>query len=111
MSTIAMPTPDAGTLDRRDEIVEALEAAVPGAVIADPAETRAYECDALTAYRCPPLAVVLPYTTEIMEDYMSVLTLYDEDELDNLPGDEGGARSSLWRGNKGAWDSGKLAAE
>lgn len=63
MSTIAMPTPDAGTLDRRDEIIAALEAAVPGAVISDPAETRAYECDALTAYRCPPLAVVLPYTT------------------------------------------------
>ena len=56
-------------------------------------------------------ALMLPYTTEIMEDYMSVLTLYDEDELDDLPGDEGGARSSLWRGNKGAWDSGKLAAE
>jgi glycolate oxidase len=27
-------------------------------------ETRAYECDALSAYRCPPLGVVLPYTTE-----------------------------------------------
>ncbi len=34
------------------------------AVIEDAAETRAYECDALTAYRCPPLAVVLPRTTE-----------------------------------------------
>jgi glycolate oxidase len=33
-------------------------------VIHDPAETRAYECDALTAYRCPPLCVVLPATTE-----------------------------------------------
>ena len=48
-------------------------------------------------------ALMLPYTTEIMEDYMSVLTLYDEDELDELPGDEGGARSSLWRGNAAAW--------
>ncbi len=64
MSTIAMPTPKASTLDRRDEIIAALEAAIPGAVISDPAETKAYECDALTAYRCPPLAVVLPYTTE-----------------------------------------------
>ena len=33
------------------------------AVIHDPAEVRAYECDALTAYRCPPLAVVLPAST------------------------------------------------
>jgi glycolate oxidase len=32
-------------------------------VIDDEAETRAYECDALSAYRCLPLAVVLPRTT------------------------------------------------
>ena len=25
-----------------------------------PHETRVYECDALTAYKCPPLAAVLP---------------------------------------------------
>ena len=37
------------------------EAVLPeGAVIHDEAETRAYECDALTAYRCPPLCAVLP---------------------------------------------------
>ena len=44
-------------------------------------------------------ALMLPYTSEIMEDYMSILTLYDLDEIDNAPGDEFGARSSLWRGN------------
>ena len=43
-------------------------------------------------------ALMLPYTSEIMEDYLSILTLYDLDELDKAPGDEGGARSSLWRG-------------
>jgi len=43
-------------------------------------------------------ALMLPYTSEIMEDYLSVLTLYDLDELDNAPGDEFGARTSLWRG-------------
>jgi alkylation response protein AidB-like acyl-CoA dehydrogenase len=43
-------------------------------------------------------ALMLPYTAEIMEDYLSVLTLYDLEELDGAPGDEGGARSSLWRG-------------
>ena len=44
-------------------------------------------------------ALMLPYTSEIMEDYMSILTLYDLDEIDNAPGDEFGARNSLWRGN------------
>jgi glycolate oxidase len=33
------------------------------AVIHEEAETRAYECDALTAYRCPPLCAVLPSST------------------------------------------------
>ncbi|MDG1972437.1 MAG: FAD-binding protein, partial [Paracoccaceae bacterium] len=69
---MAMPVPDSDTLGRRDEIIDALEAAVPGAVISDPIETRAYECDALTAYRCPPLAVVLPYTTEEVAAAMKV---------------------------------------
>jgi alkylation response protein AidB-like acyl-CoA dehydrogenase len=46
-------------------------------------------------------ALMLPYTTEIMEDYLSVLTLYDVDELGGAPGDLDGARSSLWRGNAG----------
>lgn len=65
MSTIAMPAPDAAIIARKPEIVAALAAVLPAdAVISDPEETRAYECDALTAYRCPPLAVVLPRTTE-----------------------------------------------
>ncbi len=46
-------------------------------------------------------ALMLPYTSEIMEDYLSVLSLYDMDEIDNAPGDEGGARNSLWRGASG----------
>jgi alkylation response protein AidB-like acyl-CoA dehydrogenase len=46
-------------------------------------------------------ALMLPYTSEIMEDYLSVLSLYDMDELDTAPGDEGGARNSLWRGDSG----------
>ena len=56
-----MPVPDAAILSRKPEIVRRLQAALPAdAVIFDPTEVRAYECDALTAYRCPPLAVVLP---------------------------------------------------
>ncbi len=47
-------------------------------------------------------ALMLPYTSEIMEDYIGVLALYQLDELDHAPGDEGGARNSLWRGAQGA---------
>jgi glycolate oxidase len=60
-----MPAPSQTVLDRRDELVARLAAALPDqAVIADPTETRAYDCDALTAYSCLPLAVCLPATTE-----------------------------------------------
>jgi glycolate oxidase len=59
-----MPLPDAAILSRKAEIVARLLGVLPAdAVIHDPAETRAYECDALTAYRCAPLAAVLPRTT------------------------------------------------
>lgn len=73
MTTIAMPVPDQTVIDRKDEIVAALAAVLPAdCVISDVAETRAYECDALTAYRCPPLAVVLPRTTEEVSAAMRV---------------------------------------
>ncbi len=59
-----MPKPSVHVLAQRDAIIARLRAILPDdAVISDPAETRAYECDALTAYRCAPLAVVLPRTT------------------------------------------------
>ena len=59
-----MPVPDATVLARKALIVERLLAILPSdAVVHDVAETRAYECDALTAYRCPPLAAVLPRST------------------------------------------------
>ena len=47
-------------------------------------------------------ALMLPYTSEIMEDYLGVLALYEMDEIDDAPGDEGAARSSLWRGDAGS---------
>lgn len=47
-------------------------------------------------------ALMLPYTSEIMEDYIGVLALYPMDELDTAPCDEGGARNSLWRGDSGS---------
>ena len=59
-----MPLPSPRVLGAKAEIVARLRAVLPrDAVIDDPAETRAYECDALSAYRCLPLAVVLPRTT------------------------------------------------
>ena len=59
-----MPKPDASVLVRRKEIVEALRAIVPGeGVIDEPHELKVYETDALTAYRQPPMLVVLPETT------------------------------------------------
>src|SRR6266478_4799722 len=58
-----MPLPDAATIARRDEIAAALRAIVPGdGVIASETLRRAYESDGLTAYRQPPLVVVLPST-------------------------------------------------
>ncbi|MFY9239187.1 MAG: FAD-linked oxidase C-terminal domain-containing protein [Roseovarius sp.] len=62
---MVMPEPDQSVLDRKPQIVEALSHVLPAdSVIWDERETKAYECDALTAYRCPPLVVVLPSTTE-----------------------------------------------
>jgi glycolate oxidase len=59
-----MPTPSPAILARKPAIVAALRAVLPeDAVIDDPFETRAYECDALSAYRATPLAVVLPRST------------------------------------------------
>ena len=60
-----MPAPNAFVVSRKAEIVARLRAVLPGdSVIEDNAELRAYECDALTAYRCPPLAAVLPRSTD-----------------------------------------------
>ncbi|THD85143.1 FAD-binding protein [Aliigemmobacter aestuarii] len=59
-----MPQPNAAILSRKARIIERLREVLPAdAVVDDPNETRAYECDALTAYRCPPLAAVLPRST------------------------------------------------
>ena len=59
-----MPVADMRVLDRRDQIIARLRGLLPAdAVISDRAELRAYECDALTAYRCPPMAAVLPRST------------------------------------------------
>ena len=61
---ICLPEPDAGILARRERIVAALKALVaPGNVVDEALRLKAYETDALTAYRQVPLAVVLPEST------------------------------------------------
>ncbi|SIO57020.1 glycolate oxidase [Rhodovulum sp. ES.010] len=68
-----MPAPDAAVMAKKDHVVRRLQEVLPAdAVIHDPAETRAYECDALTAYRCPPLAAVLPASTQEVSDILRI---------------------------------------
>src|SRR5215212_10462967 len=63
--SIAFPEPDKGVLARRDEILDGLSKLVaPEALVVSEDERRAFETDALTAYRKMPLAVVLPSSTE-----------------------------------------------
>ena len=61
---LKMPAADGRVLARRAEIARALAAIVPNGVIDDRDALRAYESDGLTAYRQPPMLVVLPRTTE-----------------------------------------------
>ncbi len=63
--SVKMAAVDQAILTRRDAIVAALRAIVPGeGVIATEREMRPFESDGLTAYRQLPLVVVLPDTTE-----------------------------------------------
>jgi glycolate oxidase len=78
-----MPTPDPMVLSRKARIVERLRAVLPAdAVISDEAETKAYECDALTAYKCPPLCAVLPSSTE---EVAAVLKVCHEETVPVVP--------------------------
>jgi glycolate oxidase len=68
-----MPAPDPLVLDRRDAIIAGLKNIVPGeGVIAHPDALRAYESDALTAYRQRPLAVVLPRNTAEVSEILKL---------------------------------------
>jgi glycolate oxidase len=70
--SLVMPEPDAAVLARRSEIVRALRGIVPGeGVIDDAGALRAYESDGLTAYRQPPMVVVLPETTRQVSEILA----------------------------------------
>jgi glycolate oxidase len=78
-----MPTPNPSILSAKARIVTRLRAVLPAdAVIDAPEETRAYECDALTAYRCPPLAAVLPSSTA---EVSAVLRICHEEGVPVVP--------------------------
>jgi glycolate oxidase len=64
---LTMPAADQAMLARRAEIVAGLRRIVPGEGVIDDAKSlRAYETDALSAYRQPPMVVVLPTDTAMV---------------------------------------------
>lgn len=68
-----MPEPNASVIARKTQIVARLQSVLPtAAVIFEPTEVKAYECDALSAYRCPPLCAVLPTNTKEVSDVLKV---------------------------------------
>ncbi|MGQ3487631.1 FAD-linked oxidase C-terminal domain-containing protein [Roseovarius pacificus] len=68
-----MPRPNPDILARKPQLLARLSGVLPSdALISDPAETRAYECDALTAYKCPPLAAVLPSSTQQVSEVLRI---------------------------------------
>lgn len=42
-------------------------------------------------------ALMLPYTTEIMQDYLSMMSVYDMEEIDSVSTETVSARTSMWR--------------
>ena len=80
---LRLPEADARVLARREEIIAALRAIVPGeGVISHEREMRPYESDGLTAYRQLPLVVVLPSTTE---QVAAVLKYCHDNEIRVVP--------------------------
>ena len=74
MSQIAFPDPDPTILARRDEIIAGLAQILPpDCLVTSEDERRAFETDALTAYRRLPLAVVLPRSTQEVSAVLSYL--------------------------------------
>ncbi len=74
MNAILMPAVDESAISRRESIVAALRDVVGEThVIVSEDERRAYETDALTAYRAVPLAVVLPGSTEEVAEVLGIL--------------------------------------
>lgn len=68
-----MPAPSQLILSKKGRVVARLQEVLPkDAVIHEERAVKAYECDALTAYRCPPLAAVLPSSTKEVSDVLRI---------------------------------------
>ena len=68
-----MPTPNRKIMARKARLVTSLRQVLPEeAIISDEVETRAYECDALTAYKCPPMLAVLPSSTQEVSEILRI---------------------------------------
>ena len=93
MPHIELPEPEAGVLRRRAIIIEGLKNRVGmDVLIVDEDGRRAYETDAFTAYRCMPMLVVLPRTTE---EVSKILKYCNESDVKVIPR---GAGTSLCGG-------------
>ncbi len=93
MSHVSLPSPDLAILQRRNDILKQLKKVAPGAtLITDQEGRRTFETDALTAYRCLPLAVVLPDSTE---EVSAILRFCHENHIKVVPR---GAGTSLCGG-------------
>ena len=83
MSHLSLPSPDIGVLQRRNDILKQLKKVAPDALlITDLEGRRTFETDALTAYRCLPLAVVLPDSTE---EVSAILRFCRENHIKIVP--------------------------
>ena len=68
-----MPVPNPSILASKAQLVARfLEVLPEESVIYDEVETRAYECDGLAAYRCPPMVAVLPTSTQQVSDVLRI---------------------------------------
>ncbi|MGB4864816.1 MAG: FAD-linked oxidase C-terminal domain-containing protein [Hyphomicrobium sp.] len=100
MTSLRLPDPDQAVISRRAAIIEDIARLIGrDALIADEDGRRAFETDALTAYRRVPLLVVLPRTTE---DVSKVLRYCHDNGLKVIPR---GAGTSLCGGALPAEDA------
>lgn len=100
MTLVRLPEPDSGVIGRRTVIIENLSRLIGAEnLIHDEKGRRAFETDALTAYRRVPLVVALPRTTD---DVAKILKFCFENNLKVVPR---GAGTSLCGGALPAEDA------
>jgi glycolate oxidase len=81
--SLVMPELNQKVLSRRDDIIRGLRRIVPGeGVITAATELRPYESDGFTAYRQPPMVVVLPETAAQVS---AVLAFCHEEDVRVVP--------------------------